>query len=145
MMFKESEQRGVSPVVGTILLVAITVIIAGSIAAVVYGFSDGQTEAVTANLQFTGVQDYDNKFTIAHDGGDTIQNAFDGGSWSSNVRLTINGEEQTNKVIPSVANDNHFNVGDEVDVELDNKIDPDDTIKFIYVPSDYVLASTTVH
>lgn len=64
-------KRGVSPVIGVVLLVAIVAILAGSIAFFVFGFADSPQPAPETRFEF----EYDtnaNAVTITHDGGETI-------------------------------------------------------------------------
>ena len=88
-----NDDDAVSPVIGVILMVAITVILAAVIASVVLGLGDSASEQTPqASFSF----DYDNggspELTITHDGGDSIDRArlsvidggsTAGGSWSS--------------------------------------------------------------
>ena len=69
-----TEDRGVSPVIGVILMVAITVILAAVIGAFVLGLGDqASSTAPQASFQY----DFENKqnVTITHGGGDDIQNS----------------------------------------------------------------------
>jgi len=68
-----TEDRGVSPVIGVILMVAITVILAAVIGAFVLGLGDqASNTAPQASFSF----DYDDadkgNVTVTHSGGDTI-------------------------------------------------------------------------
>ena len=64
-----SEERAVSPVIGVVLMVAITVILAAVIGSFVIGLGSGQDPAPQAKFDF----DYDGTdVQITHDGGDTI-------------------------------------------------------------------------
>ena len=83
MNFKKvfMEERAVSPVIGVILMVAITVILAAVIGAFVLGLGDSVSEtAPNAQIDF----DYDDtngdSLTLTHDGGNSFQ--------VSNVELT---------------------------------------------------------
>jgi flagellin-like protein len=67
------DEDGVSPVIGVILMVAITVILAAVIATFVLGL--GEQVSQTAPQASFGF-DYDSEegnITISHDGGDTIE------------------------------------------------------------------------
>ena len=68
-----TEERAVSPVIGVILMVAITVILAAVIGAFVLGLGDQVTEsAPTAQISF----EYDSgatEVTLIHDGGSSFQ------------------------------------------------------------------------
>jgi flagellin-like protein len=68
-----SDEQGVSPVIGVILMVAITVILAAVIATFVLGLGDQiSTTAPQASFSF----DYDgDDLTVTHDGGDTVDPA----------------------------------------------------------------------
>jgi len=70
-----NDDDAVSPVIGVILMVAITVILAAVIASFVLGLGDQASQATpTASFQF----DYDSsadELTVTHDGGDSIDNA----------------------------------------------------------------------
>ena len=68
-----SDEQGVSPVIGVILMVAITVILAAVIATFVLGLGDQiSTTAPQASFSF----DYDSdELTVTHDGGDTVDPA----------------------------------------------------------------------
>ncbi|BBL68235.1 hypothetical protein MchiMG62_14160 [Methanoculleus chikugoensis] len=81
MNFRENEEA-VSPVIGVILMVAITVILAAVIAAFVFGMTGNvqttKTVAVTAHVD-------DNKYLVV-----TFQGGADAGS-VENLNLTING------------------------------------------------------
>lgn len=68
------EDRGVSPVIGVILMVAITVILAAVIGAFVLGLGDdlGSSSGPQASLSFDGDAD---GVTITHNGGDDLVDA----------------------------------------------------------------------
>jgi flagellin-like protein len=73
-----SEKRAVSPVIGVILMVAITVILAAVIGTFVLGLGD-QVGDNAPQAQFTFDQNKtagqtDAALTITHDGGDSIEN-----------------------------------------------------------------------
>ena len=70
----DTEDRGVSPVIGVILMVAITVILAAVIGAFVLNLGDQvSTDQPQASFDF----DFDNdgNVTVTHNGGDRIDNA----------------------------------------------------------------------
>jgi flagellin-like protein len=78
-----TDDDAVSPVIGVILMVAITVILAAVIGAFVLGIGSSQEKAPQASIAF----DYDStpQVTITHDGGETF-NA---------ETLTLNGDITT--------------------------------------------------
>ena len=67
------DDDAVSPVIGVILMVAITVILAAVIASFVLGLGD-QAQQAKPQASFSFSYDgSDNELTITHDGGDSIQ------------------------------------------------------------------------
>ena len=97
MLFKlKKDKKAVSPVIGVILMVAITVILAAVIASFVFGLgSKAPKTAPQVSLQATAVTD--SKITITHQGGDSvlwndtkiiITNPATGNSWYA--ILTVN-------------------------------------------------------
>lgn len=68
-----TDERGVSPVVGVALLIAMTVILAAVIGAVVLGIGVGPADSPQATLSFeTAGDDGDIDVTLAHNGGETL-------------------------------------------------------------------------
>jgi flagellin-like protein len=65
-------ERAVSPVIGVILMVAITVILAAVIGTFVLGLGDQVSESAP-QAQFTFEFDGDRHLNITHDGGDAIE------------------------------------------------------------------------
>jgi flagellin-like protein len=74
MDFKQlfTEDRAVSPVIGVILMVAITVILAAVIGTFVLGLGDQVSESAP-QAQFTFDYDGAGNITVTHDGGDAIE------------------------------------------------------------------------
>ncbi|MDS0258316.1 type IV pilin N-terminal domain-containing protein [Haloarcula sp. S1CR25-12] len=65
------DDDAVSPVIGVILMVAITVILAAVIASFVLGLGDQQQQTPQASFEWEYNSD-DSTFTVTHDGGDSI-------------------------------------------------------------------------
>ena len=65
----KNDKRAVSPVIGVILMVAITVILAAVIGAFVFGISPAGEATPTAQLQATA---YTTQLTLKHMGGDPV-------------------------------------------------------------------------
>jgi flagellin-like protein len=81
MRFVKSEEA-VSPVIGVILMVAITVILAAVIAAFVFNMGGSQSKAPTASLTAASNPDTQNfDLLISHKGGDTLK----AGDWKLSV------------------------------------------------------------
>jgi len=69
-----TEDRAVSPVIGVILMVAITVILAAVIGAFVLGLGDSVSEtAPNAQIDFEYDSPEDGDITLVHDGGDSFE------------------------------------------------------------------------
>jgi len=67
-----TEDDAVSPVIGVILMVAITVILAAVIASFVLGLGD-QAQQATPQASFSFDYEQGTSLSVTHDGGDTIQ------------------------------------------------------------------------
>jgi len=67
-----TDEDAVSPVIGVILMVAITVILAAVIASFVLGLGDTAAQT-TPQASFTFDYESGSSLTITHDGGDTIE------------------------------------------------------------------------
>ncbi|MFC6955451.1 type IV pilin N-terminal domain-containing protein [Halorubellus litoreus] len=85
-----ADEDAVSPVIGVILMVAITVILAAVIGAFVLGIGGSQEQVPQASFSFEGTSG--NAYTITHEGGDTITTALDikvdgsdDGDWSADI------------------------------------------------------------
>ena len=125
-MFKEhvnamlSDDKAVSPVIGVILMVAVTVILAAVIGAFVLGFGDSLSEpAPDAQIDI----DYDaseTEFTIVHDGGQTINpdntgflsvnddTAIAEDDWNAGVDGTFGDDENVAEVTGSISSGNEI-------------------------------------
>ncbi len=80
-MFRKDEEA-VSPVIGVILMVAITVILAAVIAAFVFGLGGSQTNAPTASIVASNYPDTTTAdMKIQHKGGDILK----GGEWKLSI------------------------------------------------------------
>jgi flagellin-like protein len=109
-LFTNDEERAVSPVIGVILMVAITVILAAVIGTFVLGLGD-QVQETSPNAQWD--TEYDDpasggdSVTITHTSGDSVNgdlltvavsNATDGGtaiSWDQSSDTTFDGTDVT--------------------------------------------------
>jgi flagellin-like protein len=92
-LFDETDDsRAVSPVIGVILMVAITVILAAVIGTFVLGLGDSVESAPQASFDFELSEDTgtNGNLNITHRGGDTIQN--------SSIEIRTNGTDVTNTV-----------------------------------------------
>jgi len=129
MQFKElfTDDRAVSPVIGVILMVAITVILAAVIGTFVLGLGD-QVQQTTpqASFSFDGLDDAGTDVTVTHEGGDAI-NAD---------RLSINAGGSEAVAAPAFeSNGSDVTAGSSQTVSNGN-ISSDDTIRVIWTSDD---------
>ena len=107
-----SSGRSISPVIGTILLVAIVVLLAAVAGTVALGFGDDTDEpapSVSVASAFEATDDYDPhwQFTLEHQGGDTVP------ADELKIKLTDDRGGTATTVYPE-----NFTAGDEIRVEL---------------------------
>jgi flagellin-like protein len=127
-MFKElfnrnDNERAVSPVIGVILMVAITVILAAVIGAFVLGLGD-QVSDTPPNAQI-GFDFSTNSVELSHDGGDNIQN--------DSVSITANGSEVTTA---SWGDGTEISAGDTINVTDESNLGSGNTVRVIWTGSD---------
>lgn len=88
-IFTDNE-RAVSPVIGVILMVAITVILAAVIGTFVLGLGDSLEQAPQAQLNAEGAGSGTAEITINHNGGDTLS--------QSDVSITVTNSSTGSEV-----------------------------------------------
>ena len=141
-----NDDDAVSPVIGVILMVAITVILAAVIGTFVLGLGDQvQTTAPNANFQF----DYDDaqsgNLTITHSGGDGVA--------ANELILTgdVNAPNQNNMTWEGTGNGDTVKAGDSVLVEGsgstkfqwdDGQSDNGDEVRVVWQDADSDQSST---
>lgn len=108
-----SNERAVSPVIGVILMVAITVILAAVIGTFVLGLGDQVSQ--TAPQASITTQDFDtnlNTVTFEHDGGDSLD--------STQTEIVVSGDSSgtTNRLTSSTSNE--FGPADTFTMNLGN-------------------------
>ncbi|MFC7115835.1 type IV pilin [Natronoarchaeum sp. GCM10025703] len=81
----DDDERAVSPVIGVILMVAITVILAAVIGAFVIGIGDDQQEVPTASFNFDQSGSSPVEVDVTHQSGDTLQ--------QGNIDVTVDGDQ----------------------------------------------------
>ncbi len=122
------DDRGVSPVIGVILMVAITVILAAVIGTFVLGLGDSLEQAPQAQLDAELTSS--DTIQISHNGGDALEDA--------NVVLTVDGSEDS-----GVLNDgDQFTVGDTETTS--NTYSSGATVRIIHQPSESILLEVEV-
>lgn len=107
-----TDTRAVSSVVAIILMIAITVILAGVIAGFAMSSGDKAETAPSASLSVTA-DTANNHFVIGHNGGDTLENA--------RTRLMLINESSGNAyTIDTGSAPDPFSVGDELIVTVES-------------------------
>ena len=132
----QDNERAVSPVIGVILMVAITVILAAVIGTFVLGLGDslGDSQPTTQlTVDSTDFSSSNGVVTIAHGGGDPLE--------GDDLRVTINGTEPTTGAFPS----GQFSVGDTHDIiDTSNTINEGTRLRIIHTPSDSIIFDRTL-
>ena len=105
----DGDERAVSPVIGVILMVAITVILAAVIGAFVIGIGEDQEVQPSAsfNFDFEG----DSELTVSHSTGDTITS-------TETLEVVIDGESEDWS--DDLSGSDEVSAGDQVDIDIDN-------------------------
>ncbi|KAB1189980.1 type IV pilin [Haloferax sp. MBLA0076] len=119
-----SESRAVSPVIGVILMVAITVILAAVIGTFVLGLGDQVSEtAPQASFSF----DYnstDDNLTITHESGDGIS--------VDQLNVSVTSDTTYSAVDKNTGADSTFNAGDTIVVDFDGDLEGGDTVRVVW-------------
>ncbi len=134
-MFKKDD--AVSPVIGVILMVAITVILAAVIAAFVFGLGSPET-APQASIKMSP---NDGNISVTHQGGDVIYNT------SMDVKVYKKSDGTEISPISYTITDGEFAVGDTFEIgngTAGNDFNESVNVKFIDVPSDQLIINQDV-
>jgi len=127
------DDRGVSPVIGVILMVAITVILAAVIGTFVLGLGDSLEQAPQAQLD---AEASSGTVTISHNGGDAIA--------LGDIKVVTEPGSSTTSGF-SAGGDNEFNVGDSITAPYDDSGSPSEVdVQFIHEPSQSIILDTNV-
>jgi len=129
------ENRGVSPVIGVILMVAITVILAAVIGTFVLGLGDSLQQAPQAQLDAEATAS--DTLTISHNGGDSIA--------VGDLRVVVAeaGADSFTGADLSGAGDN-FEVGETITITTSDTSGDDSEVRVIHVPSESIILDTEV-
>jgi len=130
------DNRAVSPVIGVILMVAITVILAAVIGGFVLGLGGDLQSAPQAQLEVGTYSAGNTNLEISHNGGDAIV--------AGDLTITVNGaaSETLDQAGAGYDADQEFSVGDTA--QTDKGVDDGDRIRIIHTPSESVLLDTTI-
>ena len=132
------DERAVSPVIGVILMIAITVVIAAVVASFAYGIIGGVAKAPNSALVVEDARVGNTNVTVIHHGGDTIVDAFTNmtgaGGWK-NLMVKHNGADigwsATNVTLGGDTN-NNFASGEQLRVKVPSTLASGDTITVVY-------------
>ncbi|MBP1921836.1 flagellin-like protein [Halorubrum alkaliphilum] len=135
----KSENRAVSPVIGVILMVAITVILAAVIGTFVLGLGDSLGDnQPTAQLSVEIDTDGDGNITIEHNGGDRIDS-------DTLTVIVSDAEDSTDRVEGDI--EEALTVGNSVTGEFtqgsDTVTSEDVRVRIVHNPSDSFLLDRT--
>ena len=137
-----SDDRAVSPVIGVILMVAITVILAAVIGTFVLGLGDSLGDNQPSAQLSVDVDEgaTDNVITVSHDGGDSIP--------SDTLRVTIANTENNSQAAGNVGE--RLSVGDAYsggDAYTDDGFQVEENqdyrVRIIHDPSDSIILDRT--
>ena len=135
-MMKDS--AGVSPVIATILLIAITVVAVGVVMAFVAGLPTPTPPLIASITIENAVLGMDDNIIIWHTSGDPI------GNWQANLEIRLNANPLTGATIVPIDHTN-FVVGDKLSVDVGTTaLASGDVITVIYKPANQELTRVTV-
>jgi flagellin-like protein len=149
------DERAVSAVIGVILMIAITVVIAAVVAAFAYGIIGSVKTAPSSSIVIENAQRSATPIdvTLIHQGGDIITDAFDGSATTTsstwkNIEVRHNGtitnrSALMNNSAVSSRWANDFKPGDELKINF-SSLASDDTIAVVYTPSGDILQRVKV-
>lgn len=165
------DKRGVSPVIGVIMMIAIVVIIAAVVAAFAYGIIGGVNKAPSTALVVEGVRPGSGvNVSVFHHGGDSITEAFnasalvvsdDASNKWANLEVKLNGATLggtyavgggltgtmmglwMNDTMCGTAWEDNMASGDMIKIKF-TTLKPDDSIVILHTPSDSILQRVTV-
>lgn len=142
----KKDERAVSPVIGVILMIAITVVIAAVVAAFAYGIIGSVARAPNAALVFENTDLNKTNITLVHHGGDTITNAFtdSGDNWGDMV-VKLNGVDVTWATNVTIGGDTdpNFESGEQLRIKV-RELQSGDTISVVYRPTGDILQRVKV-
>ncbi|AOW79311.1 hypothetical protein HTSR_0101 [Halodesulfurarchaeum formicicum] len=137
------DDRGVSPVIGVILMVAITVILAAVIGSFVLGIGGDLNTAEQASISFSdhsGDASAGEYFVLSHNGGDTITDG-------EIIVRNESGNQGTNDTFGEFAPGDTLSVGNDsaaADVLIETDLADDKEYTIQVLSGDSVIAQSTV-
>ena len=149
----QKDQRGVSPIIGVILMVAITVVMGAVIAGFAYGYLGDTTKAPNVALSVIDDPTDSVSFLIKHNGGESVA----ANDWKCSVTA---GKESTADFTPSAVtaapSDSALSTGVGIDIADQSDVDTGAYttgtdiaagwyhVVAVHVPSDTILLDTNV-
>ena len=135
------DNRAVSPVIGVILMVAITVILAAVIGTFVLGLGDSLNQAPQAQLDASVAGNAGSEsLEISHNGGDGIP--------ASEIRVVVGGTSVDGdaSAVSISGSDSTLNVGETLSIAEGDAGSPsgDTQIRLVHTPSESILLDTEV-
>ncbi|MEZ3143060.1 type IV pilin [Halobaculum sp. MBLA0143] len=130
----DDSDRAVSPVIGVILMVAITVILAAVIGSFVLGIGGDLEQPPQSQLSVSATENASGNLnvTIAHDGGDTLT--------GDNLRVIVE-----NSSYFSQDGTADLEVGDQQTIGTNKSAIPSEVnVRIVHLPSDSLLVDTSV-
>ncbi len=142
----QGDDRAVSPVIGVILMVAITVILAAVIGSFVLGIGGQQEQAPQASLSVENVtSDGTNTYVdVVHQGGDRFSNET-----TNNITVTVSNQSDTSTLTYSgsgdVTGEFPFQAGDRLKFSSDESFSGSVTVNVVWEgdETDSIIASRT--
>ncbi len=137
------DQRGVSPVIGVILMVAITVVMGAVVAGFVYGYLGTSTKAPNVVLSVIDDPTDNTSLLVKHSGGESIGAS----EWKASV--TAGKESSGNFTSQTELGTKAISTGTTLDVTTETDGSTSITIGWyhivaVHVPSDAILLDTNV-
>ena len=133
-----ADDDAVSPVIGVILMVAITVILAAVIGTFVLGLGD-QVQSTSPNAQFTFNENSTGALEMTHDGGDPVETANLNVTADSGIPSDVCQSDSS----PGGQNwsDSELTAGDACTIP-DSEVEDGDTVRIVWESDDGSSSST---
>ena len=142
-----TEERAVSPVIGVILMVAITVILAAVIGAFVLGLGGETDAAPQASLTLIDETSTEDQFLIEHRGGDRID--------FNDITIIVSAGDESDRlslgdsdtVDQYEADPDEISTGDSTRVSINSGVldgDQNARVRLLHVPSDSIILDRSV-
>jgi flagellin-like protein len=113
LKYFQRDQRGVSPVIGVILMVAVTVVMGAVIAGFAYGYLGTTSKAPNVGLSVIDDPTDNSSLLVKHNGGESISAS----AWKASV--TSGKESSANFTTQTQLGDNDISTGTVLDVSTD--------------------------